>query len=111
MALPGGRHYSGSAANIHARILEDTRLREAAQSVQMQRRLDAWAVWQGNNKAYHHKQETNRKAWIKDELACANKELLLVRRANLRDLLEAEHAALEKELGDMGLAIVRNDLH
>lgn len=34
-----------------------------------------------------------------------------MRRANLRDLLEAEHAALEKELGDMGLAIVRNDLH
>jgi len=75
------------------------------------RRLDAWAVWQGNNKAYHHKQETNRKLAITQELRCANQELLLVRRANLRELLESDHVKLERELNEMGLAIVRNDLH
>ncbi|KXJ28224.1 uncharacterized protein C1orf189 homolog [Exaiptasia diaphana] len=63
------------------------------------------SVWLSNlDEKSEKRREKNEKSLIQGELECVNKEIVLVRRAKLKAMLEEEKKQQEKELNEMGKA-------
>jgi len=87
------------------RILKDELTAERVLQVEKERDVNLKANWsEALEEASQKKRFQLNKQEIKHELSYANKALVTVRRAALRELLEREHSTYEAELHKQGKA-------
>ena len=87
------------------RILQDELLAQRILQLETESKINLKAEWSESlEEASQRKRMRQDRINAKSELSFANKALIAIRRAALRDLLEKDHDVYEKELHAMGRA-------
>mmetsp|Transcript_51163 Transcript_51163/g.119921 ORF Transcript_51163/g.119921 Transcript_51163/m.119921 type:complete len:108 (+) Transcript_51163:74-397(+) len=94
---------------IQKRVASDNKLAHAAAYNQKMQTIKMKTQWFESKIKYEFADSEKRsKAFIQQEMDCANKELKIRRQKRLKMLYEYEARAYEEELASLGLAIQRH---
>lgn len=108
--MPALSAMKNSTAGRVARRVEEDNIRAQyvadAKSYEMTAMRTAW--FEANAKRQMERLARLEHHEHKEELVQANKELVLIRRARLKEFLEAEARSFEQQLNDMGLAFAKH---
>ena len=104
------RRVKRSGRNVARKAALDAKLIEEKQNAKREQYLRFTTEWAEKLQFSARKGRLKRAAkQMEEELICANKEIIILRRERLRALLEAEHDQYIRELDAKGLAIMHVD--